>query len=338
MTKILLIGGGGYVGAAMANYFLGKNDEVIIVDKFVYGHQITNQGLLTHQKVHYHYLDYCQAADLNDICAIGHDADAIIMLAGLVGDPITKKYPELSGVVNDTGMRHMVDQFSAEGYGDKQIIFVSTCSNYGLMPEGQLADEESALSPLSLYARAKVEMEKIVIDKTNEGLLNGTVLRFATAFGLSNRMRFDLTVNQFTREIVLGNPLLVFDADTWRPYCHVNDFARLAEVIINADNAKTRGEIFNAGGDVNNFTKRGLIELLGTKLDTSNVSYKENGGDPRNYQVSFNKLKSILNFEPKFHVEDGMDEIIDAIGKGFFKETVDGNNLFGNYVLNEHND
>ena len=119
-------------------------------------------------------------------------------------------------------------------------------------------------------------MENVIIDHTKKGNLNGTVLRFASAFGISDRMRFDLTVNQFTREVAIGKDLLVFDADTWRPYCHVNDFARLADVVINSEDNLTRGEIFNAGGDENNFTKRSLVELIGTKLDVSGVSYKEN--------------------------------------------------------------
>ena len=227
----------------------------------------------------------------------------------------------------------MIEAFSKQSYGDKNVIFVSTCSNYGLMPEGQLADETSELSPLSLYAKAKVEMENVIIDHTKKGNLNGTVLRFATAFGISDRMRFDLTVNQFTREVAIGKDLLVFDADTWRPYCHVNDFARLADVVIQSEDRLTRGEIFNAGGDENNFTKRSLVELIGTKLDVSGVSYKENGGDPRNYKVSFNKLNEVLNFRPQFSVEDGIDEIIDAINRGFFIKDVDQNNLFGNYTL-----
>ena len=334
MERILLIGGGGYVGTAMSNYFtVRKNSQVIVVDNFIYGHQVTNQGLITNPKVEYYNLDYTDSNNLHSICKIGETVDAIIILAGLVGDPITKAYPELSDAVNNYGMRSMIEAFSKQSYGDKNVIFVSTCSNYGLMPEGQLADETSELSPLSLYAKAKVEMEHVIIDHTKKGNLNGTVLRFATAFGISDRMRFDLTVNQFTREVAIGKDLLVFDADTWRPYCHVNDFARLADVVIQSEDRLTRGEIFNAGGDENNFTKRSLVELIGTKLDVSGVSYKENGGDPRNYKVSFNKLKEVLNFRPQFSVEDGIDEIIDAINRGFFIKDVDQNNLFGNYTL-----
>ena len=310
MSKILLIGGGGYVGTAMATYFLNRNHEILIIDSFSYGHQITNQGLVTNPNVEYEFLDYCKCQDIEQIGEKTSDVDAIVILAGLVGDPITKKYPVQSNQINQLGMSNLIEHLSKGANKSKKLIFISTCSNYGLMSEDKLADEESELSPLSLYAEAKVEMERLVVEKTLAGTLNGTVLRFATAFGLSHRMRFDLTVNQFTREIALGNNLLVFDADTWRPYCHVNDFARLVDMVIQSDNSITKGQIFNAGGDSNNYTKRGLIELLSNKLNVENVTFKHNGGDPRNYRVSFKKIKSALNFEPKYSVEDGIDEIL----------------------------
>ena len=272
---------------------------------------------------------------MEQICKKASYADAIVILAGLVGDPITKKYPVQSNQTNLLGMSNLIEHLSKGANKSKKVIFISTCSNYGLMPEDKLADEKSELSPLSLYAKAKVEMEKLVIDKTLAGTIHGTVLRFATAFGLSHRMRFDLTVNQFTREIALGNDLLVFDADTWRPYCHVNDFARLVDMVIQSDSSVTKGQIFNAGGDSNNYTKRGLIELLSNKLNVENVTYKNNGVDPRNYRVSFNKIKSALNFEPKYSVEDGIDEILNAIQRGFYRTDIDDNNMYGNYWLNE---
>lgn len=335
MSEILLIGGGGYVGTAMAAYLMGNKNRISIIDNFSYEHQITNQGLYTNPNVKYEFLDYCKQIDLEKICKKANEVDAIVLLAGLVGDPITKKYPLQSNQVNKIGMKNLIERLSKNSNKTKHLIFISTCSNYGMMPDHTLADEGSELLPLSLYAKAKVGIEKLVLEKTSAGLINGTVLRFATAFGLSHRMRFDLTVNQFTREIALGNELLVFDADTWRPYCHVNDFARLVEMIIQSDESLTKGQIFNAGGDNNNFTKRGLIELLSTKLNVENVSFKENGGDPRNYRVSFRKVKDILNFEPKYSVEDGIDEILGAIQSGFFQTNVDNNNIYGNYKLIE---
>ena len=104
MSKILLIGGGGYVGTAMATYFLNRNHEILIIDSFSYGHQITNQGLFTNPNVEYEFLDYCTRQDIEQICEKTSDVDAIVILAGLVGDPITKKYPVQSNQINLLGM------------------------------------------------------------------------------------------------------------------------------------------------------------------------------------------------------------------------------------------
>ena len=102
---------------------------------------------------------------------------------------------------------------------------MSTCSNYGLIKGDYLADEEHDLNPLSLYAKSKVNIEKYILSLYKKSSMRPTILRFATAFGLSPRMRFDLTVNQFTKELKLNKKLQVFDENTWRPYCHVKDFA-----------------------------------------------------------------------------------------------------------------
>ena len=96
-------------------------------------------------------------------------------------------------------------------------------------------------------------------DKTD---MNPTILRFATAFGLSPRMRFDLTVSEFTRDLAMGNDLMVYDAETWRPYCHVMDFSRLIQIVLDSPNHKVAFEVFNAGGDVNNATKQMIVNFL----------------------------------------------------------------------------
>ena len=112
-----------------------------------------------------------------------------------------------------------------------------------------------------------------------------TILRFATAFGLSSRMRFDLTISEFTREMHAGKPLLVYDADTWRPYCHVLDFAELIDLVLRAEKEKVSLQIFNAGGRCTNATKRQIIEKQGRFLSTGKgmyISPSTMALDPRN--------------------------------------------------------
>ena len=123
----------------------------------------------------------------------------VVILAGLVGDPITKQYPESSHQINDIGIQNVLR--ACNGKNLSNVIFVSTCSNYGLQEDGILANEDTELKPLSLYASSKVANEKLVLSLRDRVDFRATILRFATAFGLSPRMRFDLTVNQFTREL-----------------------------------------------------------------------------------------------------------------------------------------
>lgn len=332
MSDVLLIGGGGYVGSAISYSLLQNGNSVTVYDNFVYGHSASINWALQDKSFQFRHGDLTDEKHRNDLKKLIDSHGRIVVLAGLVGDPITKKYPELSALVNDLAIKKLIDD-SYESESEKHVIFISTCSNYGLMENGELADETSELKPLSLYAEAKVSAESYLLNLPVRHEFTSTVLRFATAFGLSSRMRFDLTVNQFARALSLGEELVVFDADTWRPYCHVNDFARLIETVFAAERDSVNGQVFNAGGDANNFTKRGLIELLESKIPDSSVSYQEHGSDPRNYRVDFTKVRNVLGFEPHFSVSYGMDQIIDAVKNGLFTEQVEGNNFYGNYNL-----
>jgi nucleoside-diphosphate-sugar epimerase len=274
------------------------------------------------------YGDLCDPEDMQR--ALDGITD-VILLAGLVGDPITKKYPEASQAINDVGIKNCIDQLN--GLGLEHLVFVSTCSNYGLVEDDQLADEEFELKPLSLYAKSKVAIEQYIMGLNGNVDYTPTVLRFATAFGLSTRMRFDLTVSEFTRELVLGHELLVYDTNTWRPYCHVRDFGRLIDLVFQVPAEKVAFEVFNAGGEVNNYTKQGIVDAILEQLPNAQVKYKEHGVDPRNYRVDFSKVKKILDFDPKYTIPDGIKEVLIAFENHVFDHVDDQRNMFGNYEL-----
>jgi nucleoside-diphosphate-sugar epimerase len=255
----------------------------------------------------------------------------VILLAGLVGDPITNKYPTASHAINDVGVLSCLSYLNGKELD--RVVFVSTCSNYGLIKSNELADESFPLSPLSLYAKSKVAAEHSLLSKKNELDYTPTVLRFATAFGLAPRMRFDLTVNEFTRELAAGRELLVFDAHTWRPYCHVRDFGRLIQLVIEAPRTDVAFEVFNAGGEVNNFTKQGVVDTILALLPYSKVRYQDHGKDPRNYRVDFEKVKNVLGFEPQYTVEHGVKELITAIDEHVFDQADTRKNFHGNYQI-----
>ncbi|MEL7001535.1 MAG: NAD(P)-dependent oxidoreductase [Bacteroidota bacterium] len=327
--SILLIGGAGYVGTVITSHFLKLGFKVKVLDNFVYRNQKAVQSYLG--DVDYTFIPG-DMGNPEDLALASEGVNNIVILGGLVGDPITKKYPEASEKINDVGVKKCIDFFDDKPIN--KLIFISTCSNYGLIKDDELANEEFELNPLSLYAKAKVGAEHHLLSKKDSVDYSGVILRFATAFGLSPRMRFDLTVSEFVRDLYFGEELLVFDEHTWRPYCHVRDFARLIDLVIDAPKDKVNFEVFNAGGDVNNFTKKMIVEAIQELIPEAKIKYGANGSDPRNYKVSFNKVKEILNFEPQFKVTDGIKELIAAMKVGVFSDSIENKNDYGNFEIN----
>lgn len=329
MKNILLVGGAGYVGSVITSEFLKLGYEVTVLDNFVYDNQFSVVSYVGDSNYKIVKGDMC---DYNILDKITEKITDVIILSGLVGDPITKKYPNESNEINDNSVKKCIDYFNGKGIG--KLIFISTCSNYGLIKDDELADENFELNPLSLYAKAKVSNEKYLLSKKNNVDYTGVVLRFSTAFGLSPRMRFDLSISEFVKQMYDGKELEVYDEYTWRPYCHVRDFARLLDLVINSKKDKVSFEVFNAGGELNNSTKKMLIDEIMIHLPNSKVTYAKNGNDPRNYKVSFKKVKESLGFEPIYSIKDGVKELIEALDLGLYKDYRNDKNKYGNYIIN----
>ena len=325
---ILVIGGEGYIGNVVVQNLLDADYRVISYDNFLF----KNNHCVLHkvQNLNYQFI-YGDMLDVEHLKKALDGVDGVILLAGLVGDPITKKYPKEAGLINDKGVKNVIDLCMEKNIN--QLIFVSTCSNYGLIENAGLADEDFELNPLSLYAKSKVDAEKYILSFKGKTDMNPTILRFATAFGISSRMRFDLTVSEFTRDLANGKELLVYDAHTWRPYCHVQDFARLIQMVIEVQTEKIAWEVFNSGGEVNNANKKMIVNYILEKIPDGRVCYQEHGSDPRNYRVNFEKVKSVLGFEPLFTIQDGIVELIEAINNHVFDHVEKNKNFFGNYEI-----
>jgi nucleoside-diphosphate-sugar epimerase len=326
--SVLLIGGAGYIGPVIAEELLADGNHVTVLDNLIYNNEFALRGCLPHKNFRF------LKGEMGDKLALEKalvGVDDVVILAGLVGDPITKKYPMESRNFNDVSVKKCIEFLAHTNI--EHLIFVSTCSNYGLIPEGTLADELYPTAPLSLYAKSKVENENYLMSESIGANFAATVLRFATAFGVAPRMRFDLTINEFTRDIALGKDLLVFDPDTWRPYCHVRDFAEIVRLVINAPRELVANKIFNAGSEINNFTKRQVVELIVKHIPDARVQYKEHGMDPRNYKVSFKKIRDELGFNPRFTVEMGILEVLAGMNSHSFEFEGANENYFGNYTL-----
>ena len=327
--KILIIGGAGYIGCVLTSYFLDKKYSVTSLDNLIYRNKHVLEEFKKNQNFNFVFGDLRNKILINELM---EKCDACIVLAGLVGDPITKKYPELAESINNEGVSDVVSISSKKN--TEKFLFVSTCSNYGLSDTNMLLDENAELKPLSLYSKHKVAIEKKILSFKGKSNFSPTILRFSTAFGLSSRMRFDLTINQFTKSIFEKEELIVFDANTWRPYCHVLDFARALETVLEADKKKTDYQVFNVGGDSNNFTKKQIVEKIFDHVPAGNVTFTDKTQDARNYKVDFSKIKKILNFEIKYSVDDGIKEIISYLKKNKIKDNKQ-NSEYGNYIIRE---
>ena len=327
--SVLVVGGAGYVGSVLTTLLLDAGAKVRVLDQLIYDNGFSLQHLLDREHMSF------MRGDLRDRDVFMRAADGVsdvVLLASLVGDPICKKYPELAVRVNEDGARQIID--ALDDIGVKRFVFASTCSNYGIHDSSTFASEDSELNPQSLYARTKIEVEKYLLKKAHSDSFSGTVLRVATAYGLSPRMRFDLTVSQFAWELASGAHLLVYDADTWRPYCHVRDISKAIMTVLTQPEERVRGQVFNVGDDTQQFTKRMIVEEVQKHLQGLEVEYRSGDTDPRNYRVSFRKISEQLGFKCDFSVQRYIPVVTEAVRNGIFPD-VRGNVRFGNHqVLN----
>tara|TARA_B110000858_G_scaffold177023_1_gene211646 strand:+ start:1190 stop:2191 length:1002 start_codon:yes stop_codon:yes gene_type:complete len=325
---IMLIGGAGYIGSVTADEFIKKGYKIKIYDNLIYKQNNIFQRYINSEKVE---LIKGDIRDEQLLSSSLKDVDNVVMFAGLVGDPITKRYPELSNLINTKAIENSFSIINNSKVD--RFIFISTCSNYGLIPDNKLANEDYPLNPLSLYSKSKVSCEKKLLSYSKNSNFTPTILRFATAFGLSPRMRFDLTVNEFTYWLAKKNELIVYDKDTWRPYCHVLDFANLIEKVFLAEKKDIAFEVFNAGHSNNNATKEMLINLILRYTGDVKIIYQGDGVDKRNYKVDFSKVNKVLDFTPKYTIEKGIQEIFKEIELGTFIDFEKNKLNYGNYEI-----
>lgn len=329
MKNVLLLGGAGYIGSVASKYLCEKKIKVTVVDNLLFNQKKNNYNKLFKN---YKFINL----NINNIKkSLFDNFDNVIILSSVVGDPITKKYPDISKKINLKYTKKIINILFEKKY--KKIIFVSTCSNYGYL-KNKIANEKTKLSPKSLYAHTKVEIEKYIIKKAKKyNKSEVTILRFATAFGISDRMRFDLTINQFVRDIYINKFIDVFDPYTWRPYCHVLDFAKIFYMLLVKNNIKRKNiEIFNVGNSSNNFNKFMIIKKIKKYIKNFKIILKPNSVDPRDYKVNFSKIKKIYNFQPKMSVEKGIKEILDKLKNKNFISIKKYKDKLGNYKINKN--
>jgi nucleoside-diphosphate-sugar epimerase len=308
--KILVTGGAGYLGSVLVLTLIEEGHEVRVLDNLMHG----GRALLS---VFGHSRFELMTGDVRDSSAVERaveHVDAVVHLAAIVGDPACARDPEAARAINEGGSQRLIQ--AARTAGVRRFVFASTCSNYGRMNDTTvLASEDHELKPLSLYAETKVAVERALLDGAVSSLAP-TVLRFATLYGLSPRMRFDLTVNQFVMEMLVQRKLTVFGERFWRPYVHVRDAASAIAMVLAAPEQVVGRQVFNVGDTDENYRKMDLIDLIGRRVTGAEVDYISVADDPRDYKVSFERIHATLGYRPRRRVVDGIDEVAWAIEAG----------------------
>ena len=307
----LVTGGAGYVGSVLVRRLVDAGRTVRVLDSFLHGappDAIEVEGV---------ELVRGDVRDPDARAAALAGANDVVHLAAIVGDPACTREPDEARTVNLDATRALVRE-AAEARVER-FLFASTCSNYGRLEGDNVATEEWELKPVSLYAETKVEAELDVLACSENGFAT-TCLRFATVYGASPRMRFDLTVNEFTRDVVLGRPLVVYGEQFWRPYVHVADAANAVVAVLDAPVELVRAEVYNVGDTNENYRKLDLVELLQKRVPEANVSFVQRYEDPRDYRVNFSKIAERLGFAVERRVPDGIDEVADLLADGAFED------------------
>ena len=308
--NVLVTGGAGYIGSTLAPILLAAGHRVRVLDSLVHGGQ-SLLGVWAHPGFEFRLNDVRNREAVRNAVS---EMDAVVHLAAIVGDPACARQPEMAREVNLNASLELLEECNRQGVS--RFIFASTCSNYGRMSGAETyVDETTELNPISLYAETKVAVERAVLSSTGTGTCK-TLLRFATVFGVSPRMRFDLTVNEFTLDLLTKKRLTVYGEQFWRPYIHVRDAARAIELVLASPADKVRNEVFNAGSTEENYQKQQLVELIRAYEPEARVEFIHRDEDPRDYRVSFAKISTQLGFDATLRVPDGIDEVARLIKLG----------------------
>ena len=298
--SIFITGGAGYIGTSLIPLLLERGHQVTVYDSLMFNNGDKLLPYITNPNFKF------ISGDVRDAESVakhikGHDI--VIHLAALVGFPICReKGEEESHSVNVIGTQNVINALSKDQY----LLFGSTGSNYGEVLD--ICTEETPLNPLSIYGRTKTDAEYLVLARDNS-----TAFRFATAFGVSPRLRLDLLVNDLTYKSLTEGYAVIYESHFMRTFIHVRDIARVFLFAID-NHEQMKNNVYNVGSNNMNFSKKDVCELIKSKISDSYFNYADVGqdADKRNYVVSYKKIND-LGFDTTISLETGIDELIKTI-------------------------
>lgn len=303
---VFVAGGAGYIGSVLVPVLLEHGHQVTVLDRLYFGDTLAAPRARFGERLR------IVRGDVRTFeRALLKGVDGVVDLSGISNDPSCELEPELTRSVNVDGAKHLAS--AAREAGVKRYVFSSSCSVYG-HGEGLGLTETSPRHPVSLYARAKAEVEDFLLGSKG---MEVCALRLATVFGLSPRMRFDLAINVMTKNAYVGRRITVDGGGRqWRPFVHVRDVARAFELGLTAESAKVAGKVFNVGGDASNVQILNLAFRVRDAVPGTEVVHAATDPDLRDYNVSFDRAKNELGYSAEKTIDEGIREVLAALHEG----------------------
>ncbi len=304
--KILVTGGGGYIGSVLIRLLLQKGYKVKCLDRFFFGKETLDDVMGNR------YLEVIQDDVRTFEPNILNGVDGVIDMAALSNDPAGELDPEKTMEINHRGRARVANL--AKKHGVNRYILASSCSIYGF--NDGILDEKSPINPLTTYARANFNAEQDTLPLADKNF-TATALRQATVYGLSARMRFDLAINGMILGFFKSGKIPILrDGEQWRPFVHVKDTSNAFIKILEADEGLVNRQIFNIGSNDQNYQIFPLAKLVAESVGLP-FEYEWYGStDNRSYRISFDKAKNVLDFSPQFTPKEGAQEIYAALKEG----------------------
>ncbi len=305
-NQVLVIGGGGYVGAVLVPKLLQQGYRVTVFDLFIYGEDVfdavrSNPGLKLVR------------GDMRDIPAVEQaieGCDAVIHLACISNDPSFELDPELGKSINLDCFRPTVK--AAKKAGVKRFIYASSSSVYGVK-EGVEVTEDLSCEPLTAYSRFKVACEKFLTEEREPGFVT-TIIRPATVCGPSPRQRLDVIVNILTSHAYHNNKIKIMGGNQLRPNIHIDDMCRVYLKALELPDEMVDGVVVNAGYENHSVERIATMvrDVVGPQVTMEYVPTD----DPRSYHVSSERIKKAWNFAPAHTIEEAVRGLVDAFKSG----------------------
>ncbi|ELY48907.1 NAD-dependent epimerase/dehydratase family protein [Natronolimnohabitans innermongolicus] len=295
---VLVVGGAGYLGSVLCRQLLDAGFGVRVLDPLFYGAAGVSD-LTETDRFSLHRGDARSVSTVLDAIA---GVDAVVHLGGIVGDPASELDPEktLEYNLHSTQLLASLCKY----HGINRFVFASTCSVYGRSPDDdRRLDEDAELNPVSLYARLKIQSERVLHDLADEQF-SPTILRMATIYGESPRMRFDLVGNILPAKAYTEGVIPVFGGDQYRPNVHVADAARAYVDCLTAPIQDVGDTVFNVGSNEQNYRIDELATVVADCYPEATIEYHDDQTDERSYRVEFDKIETELGFEPERTIRD----------------------------------